>query len=64
MKKYVLTQDLIIPAGTVLDVAPTNKGGNCYRHCYVGIGKDFSGDFICTEDGIESDSDGIIVELK
>lgn len=63
-KRYVLTQDLIIPAGTVLDTAPENKGGTYRRHCFVAVGKDFTGDFSCTEAGIAEDSNGIIVELK
>lgn len=61
--KYVLTQDLTIPAGTVLDVAPNNKGGTAIRTCVVGVGNNFTGDFSVTLCGIE-DSNGIIVTLK
>jgi hypothetical protein len=62
-KKYVLTKDIIIPSGTVLDIAPNNKGGEYCRHCFVEIGKDFTGDFLITEEGAISDSNGIIVKL-
>ena len=38
--KYVLLKDVIIPAGTILDVAPLNRGGYRNREAIVAMGKD------------------------
>ncbi len=62
-EKYILTQDIIIPSGTILNIAPNNKGGKYYRHCFVEIGRDFTGDFLITKDCAVSDSNGIIIKL-
>ena len=62
-RQYTLTKKLTIPKGTILDVAPYNKGGIHYRSCYVEIGKDFTGEFFVTLASIE-DSHGIIKELE
>ena len=38
--KFVLLQNVVIPAGTVLDGAPTNRGGNAAVEAVVAMGKD------------------------
>lgn len=62
-KDFVLIEDIIIPKGTILTTAPTNRGGEHYRECVVGIGNDFTGTFSVTKEGIE-DANGLIIETK
>lgn len=40
--KYVLTKDIIIPAGTVLARAANERGGSGYVEAVVGHGRDFA----------------------
>jgi len=43
---YMLTQDVVIPKGTILRVAPSELGGPSHVCAPVTLGKDFSGDFV------------------
>jgi hypothetical protein len=45
--KYVLTQDLVIPAGEEFFVAPREvRGGAPWMSAVVGFGKDFTGELV------------------
>lgn len=47
---YVLTQDVIIPKGTVLGVAPNELGGVGHVTTCVDLGKNFTADFVVQVD--------------
>lgn len=40
--RYRTTKDIVIPAGTVLEQAPNNRGGSTYVEAIVGHGADFT----------------------
>lgn len=54
--QYTLTQDVVIPRGTVLRRAPNELGGSSYVCVSVPLGKDFAGDFVVQvhKDAIDS----------
>lgn len=43
---YQTTQDIVIPAGTILRQAAKERGGSGFVECVIGFGKDFTGDLV------------------
>lgn len=62
-KKFVLLKKIVIPAGTVLDTAPLNRGGKHAVETIIGMGKDSTAYFHMSLGAIE-DAPEYITELK
>lgn len=43
---YQVQRDIVIPAGTILRQAATERGGSGYVECPVGHGRDFTSNFV------------------
>ena len=67
MKKkteFVLLQDVIIPAGTVLSTAPLNRGGLSSVEAIIGMGKDSTAYFNMSISAIEDAPKELITRIK
>jgi hypothetical protein len=62
--KFVLLKNIIIPAGTILDIVPINRGGESYVECVVDMGKDSTAYFGCSLSAIEDMPEDLITILK
>ena len=62
--KFVLLKDVIIPAGTVLDSAPTNRGGELAVEAIIGMGKDSTAYFHMSVLAIEDAPKDLIALLQ
>lgn len=63
-KRFVLLNDVVIPAGTVLDRAPNERGGDARVEAVIGIGKDATAYFNMGVLAIEDAPDDLITEVK
>lgn len=66
MKKqiYVLLKDVVIPAGTVLDRCPLQRGGEKSVEAIIAMGKDASAYFNMGKLAIQDMPADLIAEIK
>lgn len=62
---YQTTQDIVIPAGTILRSAANERGGNVFVEAAVGFGKDFTGYLVVQfhPDAVESGFFKIVIAV-
>lgn len=63
-KKFVLLKAVTIPAGTILDRAPNNRGGFNSVEAIIGMGDDSTAYFNMSLGAIEDMPEDLITEVK
>lgn len=63
-QQYVLLKDVVIPAGTVLETAPLNRGGYGAVEAIVAMGDDATAHFNMTVSAINDAQKDLITKLK
>lgn len=63
-KTFVLLKDVVIPAGTVLETAPLNRGGGSAVEAIVAMGDDSTAYFNMTITAINDAPKDLITEVK